>query len=402
MMPRFGMELDVSAGFERIAWFGRGPAETYVDRAFERVGVYSSTVSAEWVEYSRPQANGNKIDVRWVEFTNDKGVGLRAEGMPLLSMEARHVSQRDIEQAAYTWQLTQRPQVFLNLDLRQMGAGGIDSWSRNAYPMEPYRIPGNQAYSYSFTLKPIAGKSVRSAGSGPRMPKRAAGSGSRVMRGPLPATGCQLPAVYLPNRYEYPTSKSHCLIDSVICCWPGASRGFGPVTVCESARVTATWSAPALPIAFVTPPDRCWFTTAGQRMLSSTSDSGIGWSPYRVPAPHEQAGRQVHLRADLERRLVLPAEPGSLGVAQLRRLQVRQDRVADRLHLAVLHVLHVHRDVEAVHGPDREAGHPVGRDVEAALLGEKPRVVVEAPHPDARLVGRADRDVRQVARGSRA
>ena len=26
------------------AWFGRGPAETYVDRQFERVGVYRSTV----------------------------------------------------------------------------------------------------------------------------------------------------------------------------------------------------------------------------------------------------------------------------------------------------------------------------------------------------------------------
>ena len=42
MMPRFGMELVVSPGYERIKWYGRGPAETYVDRAFERIGVYSS------------------------------------------------------------------------------------------------------------------------------------------------------------------------------------------------------------------------------------------------------------------------------------------------------------------------------------------------------------------------
>jgi beta-galactosidase len=158
MMPRFGMELVMSGGYDRISWYGRGPAETYIDRAFERVGVYASTVSAEWVEYSRPQANGNKVDVRWVEITNDKGVGLRAEGVPLLSVEARHASRRDVEQAAYTWQIPQRPQVFLNLDLKQMGVGGIDSWSRNAYPMEAYRIPGNQAYSYSFTLKPVGGR----------------------------------------------------------------------------------------------------------------------------------------------------------------------------------------------------------------------------------------------------
>ncbi len=158
MMPRFGMELILAPGYERMTWYGRGPAETYIDRAFERVGIYSSTVAGEWVEYSRPQENGNKTDVRWVEFTNDKGVGLRADGMPLLSIEARHASWRDMEEAAYTWQITQRPQVFLNLDLRQMGVGGIDSWSSQAYPMEPYRIPGNQAYSYSYRLTPIAGR----------------------------------------------------------------------------------------------------------------------------------------------------------------------------------------------------------------------------------------------------
>jgi len=158
MMPRFGMELMVSPGYERITWYGRGPAETYIDRAFERVGVYSSTVSGEWVEYSRPQNNGNKTDVRWVELTNEKGVGLRAEGLPLLSVEAHHASRREVEQAAYTYQITQHPEVYLNLDLKQMGAGGIDSWSPQAYPMEPYRIPGDKPYSYSFRLRPVEGR----------------------------------------------------------------------------------------------------------------------------------------------------------------------------------------------------------------------------------------------------
>ena len=158
MMPRFGMELVVSPGYERIRWYGRGPAETYVDRAFERVGVYASTVSAEWVEYARPQANGNKTDVRWVELTNERGVGLRAEGLPLLSVEARHASWRDVEQAAYTWQIARRPEVYLNLDFKQMGVGGIDSWSRAAHPMAPYRLPSNQPYSYSFRLRPIEGR----------------------------------------------------------------------------------------------------------------------------------------------------------------------------------------------------------------------------------------------------
>ncbi len=157
MMPRFGTELIVSPGLENMAWYGRGPTETYVDRQFERIGVYTSTVTGEWVDYSRPQENGNKTDVRWVSLTNDQGVGLLAEGMPLLSISARHVTKADIERASYSFELPRRPETYLNLDLKQMGVGGIDSWSRNAYPMDLYRIPSDRPNSYRYRLRPISG-----------------------------------------------------------------------------------------------------------------------------------------------------------------------------------------------------------------------------------------------------
>jgi beta-galactosidase len=158
MMPRFGMELVVSPGLENISWLGRGPAETYIDRQFERVGVYSSTVRKEWVQYSRPQENGNKTDVRWVSLTNDDGVGFVAEGQPLLSVGAMHASKRDIEGVGYTFQLPQRAETYLNLDLKQMGVGGINSWSSSAWPMPPYRIAPDQAYSYEYRLRPVSGR----------------------------------------------------------------------------------------------------------------------------------------------------------------------------------------------------------------------------------------------------
>jgi beta-galactosidase len=150
------MELVVSPGLEKMTWYGHGPAETYVDRQLERVGVYSSTVSKEWVDYSRPQENGNKTDVRWVALTNDSGLGLLAEGMPLLSVAARHARKDDIEKASYSFEVPWRPETYLNLDLRQMGIGGIDSWSPNAYPMEPYRIPSDHEYSYKYRLRPLS------------------------------------------------------------------------------------------------------------------------------------------------------------------------------------------------------------------------------------------------------
>ena len=155
MMPRFGLELVVSPGLETIEWYGRGPLETYSDRAFERIGVYSSTVGEQWVEYSRPQENGNKTDVRWVTLTNQAGVGLMAIGDPTLSVAASHVTKDDLEGADYSFKLPRRPEVYLNLDMAQMGVGGIDSWSRNAYPLPAYRIASDQAHRYRFRLKPV-------------------------------------------------------------------------------------------------------------------------------------------------------------------------------------------------------------------------------------------------------
>ena len=156
MMPRFGMELIVAPGLEQMTWYGRGPVETYIDRAFEPIGLYRSTVRDAWVEYSQPQENGNKTDVRWLELTNAQGVGLRAEGDVPLSVSAHHTTKDDMERASYSFELPQRREIYLNLDLKQMGVGGIDSWTRLAYPMEAYRIPADRPHWYSFVLTPVA------------------------------------------------------------------------------------------------------------------------------------------------------------------------------------------------------------------------------------------------------
>jgi beta-galactosidase len=97
------------------------------------------------------------VDVRWVALTNGEGVGLAALGMPLLSVGAKHFTKKDMEEAEYTFQIPRHPEVFLNLDLAQMGAGGIDSWSMNAFPMQPYRLPADKPYSFKYRLTPVAG-----------------------------------------------------------------------------------------------------------------------------------------------------------------------------------------------------------------------------------------------------
>src|SRR5579884_43332 len=155
MMPRFGTELLAAPGLEELTWYGRGPKETMIDRKFERIGEYHTTVDRDWVEYMRPQENGNKTDVRWVALTNPEGVGIMAIGAQPLCVTARHFPKEEMERSAYTFQMVRHPETWLNVDWKEMGAGGIDSWSPHAYPMEQYRIPSGVEREYRYRLTPV-------------------------------------------------------------------------------------------------------------------------------------------------------------------------------------------------------------------------------------------------------
>jgi len=76
-MPRFGMRMAMPAGFDRIAWYGRGPHESYWDRKVgARVRRFNGTVAEQFHPYVRPQETGNKTDVRWMTVSDDAGIGL--------------------------------------------------------------------------------------------------------------------------------------------------------------------------------------------------------------------------------------------------------------------------------------------------------------------------------------
>ncbi|GAG06117.1 unnamed protein product, partial [marine sediment metagenome] len=117
--------MNISPGFEKVSWYGRGPHENYIDRNIgAAVGVYSGNVDDQYVPYIMPQENGNKTDVRWIMLTNDAGVGLLAFGMPLMEVSVSHYTADDLYRAFHTCELIRRNKVILNLDYRQSGLGG--------------------------------------------------------------------------------------------------------------------------------------------------------------------------------------------------------------------------------------------------------------------------------------
>ncbi len=158
-IPRLGMKMIIPAAFDRITWYGRGPYENYWDRnTGAAVGVYGGAVMEQYHPYIRPQENGNKTDVRWVTLTNEEGYGLLAVGMPLLSISAHHFLNEDfdpgpVKRQRHTYHIRRRDLVTLNLDYRQMGVGGDNSWG--ARPHDEYTIFPRE-YSYSLRLRPFS------------------------------------------------------------------------------------------------------------------------------------------------------------------------------------------------------------------------------------------------------
>lgn len=167
-IPRLGMNLVMPRKFDRMTWLGRGPHESYWDRKTSAfVDVYSGTVADQYWPYIRPQENGNKEDVRWLAITSEEGNGILFTGMPLLSVSAHHQIMEDFESPErtdgrhvagirpvnrHTIDVKPRDLTSVNIDYRQMGVGGDNSWGARTHP--EYRLT-DRSYQYSFKITPL-------------------------------------------------------------------------------------------------------------------------------------------------------------------------------------------------------------------------------------------------------
>jgi beta-galactosidase len=159
LLLRIGNDLVMHKQFNQMEWYGRGPWENYWDRkSASLVGLYKQSVGEQYYPYARPQESGNKSDVRWVQFTNQKGKGLRFEWADtLLNIAALpyHLDDLDPEVSKkqyHSGELKERNEIYLHVDLQQTGLQGIDTWG--AWPMEKYRILFTK-HQYSYYIKPV-------------------------------------------------------------------------------------------------------------------------------------------------------------------------------------------------------------------------------------------------------
>jgi beta-galactosidase len=152
---RIGWQLQIPAACDAMSWFGRGPHESYEDKKTgAAIGIYNASVKKDFFQYVRPQETGNKTEVRWMALADSTGTGLLIVGEEPLNVSAWPYKQEAIAAARHIHELPPPGNITLNIDLRQMGVGGDDSWSANGQPHPEFMIPA-ELHRYSFVLRPF-------------------------------------------------------------------------------------------------------------------------------------------------------------------------------------------------------------------------------------------------------
>ena len=184
-VPRIGVRFRLPASVNQVEYFGRGPAENYLDRnAGSMVGLYKSTAEELYFPYVRPQENGHHTDTRWVSLsTGKKGLLIQADNTIGFNALRNSIEDFDDEEATglpRQWSnftpeqvanhdeaaaknvlrrqhhindITPRDFVEVCVDLKQQGVAGYDSWGSRPEPA--YTLPANREYNWGFTLIPL-------------------------------------------------------------------------------------------------------------------------------------------------------------------------------------------------------------------------------------------------------
>ena len=153
-LARVGTVLELVPGLGRVAWYGRGPHETYPDRRRAgRIGRWEASLDELFTPYVRPQESGGRADVRWISITDDSGSGLRITlDRPRQVSATRHRA-ADLAAATHHPDLVPRPGAVVHLDAAHRGLGTASCGPDTL----PGYLVGPGTYRWSWVLERVGG-----------------------------------------------------------------------------------------------------------------------------------------------------------------------------------------------------------------------------------------------------
>lgn len=153
VLPRLGYSMGVPEKLNEFIYYGRGPEENYSDRKTGQfVGIYSKDVKDNVTNYTRPQSNANREDVRWAILKDDNcGVMFIApEGM---SVTAIPYTELELFNTDHSYKLPESDRTVLHLDIGVTGLGGASCGQGG--PLEHQRITTSAPHRFSLIIRPV-------------------------------------------------------------------------------------------------------------------------------------------------------------------------------------------------------------------------------------------------------
>ncbi len=149
-LPRLGVRLGLPVSYEHTRWFGAGPGEAYPDTgAAAMLGRWSASVAELQTPYVRPQENGARADVRWLELTDgERQLRVVGEGF---SFTARPWSTAELDAARHRPDLIPGDRLWLHLDARHQGIG-TESCGPGVLPQHRLEVGRRERFSFRFAV----------------------------------------------------------------------------------------------------------------------------------------------------------------------------------------------------------------------------------------------------------
>ena len=156
---RFGMRFAMPLRYSTLSYYGLGPWENYADRESSALlSRYVQSVGEQYhYGYVRPQESGTKCGLRSWAVTDRNGAGLEIVAPTEFSASALYHSLEELDcdsqqTVKHSCELSNdRENVYVHVDLRQMGVGCVNSWG--ALPLDKYMLPYGD-YRFEYVIRP--------------------------------------------------------------------------------------------------------------------------------------------------------------------------------------------------------------------------------------------------------
>ena len=152
ILPRIGYSMVLPSELNQYDYYGRGPVNNFNDRKTSQfIGWYHSPVAEQGIMLPKPQAQGNREEVRWCAVTNSQQQGVVFISDSTMSASALPWSQQELTLAAHPYQLPKSSGTHLHLDAKVTGLGGASCGQGG--PLTPDQVRSTPT-TFGFIIRP--------------------------------------------------------------------------------------------------------------------------------------------------------------------------------------------------------------------------------------------------------